>query len=387
MRGHRPQLWQLTVTIALVGFGCQLVAGIERPEGVPNPGMDARAANDPCEHANVPAPPKDDVPGANDLYVFVMRDMVMPLARDAGFDLDRACTCQPDLRDGAPACTTSSSSPICDGPGGIDNTFAGSAAIAALDVTQTGETTTDEGRPNTLIAVFNYNGQANDKTVSVAIIPTLGLRNPAAGCVDAPDRSPSVGPFLRPSRDGCDQWRPEPNTFITGSGGAFGFAQPGYVSNFRLVVEGVGEAAAPRKVAFLGHFVEMSDIKLVATLQRTADDQFALKDGRAVGRARIPTLAGAIGADKNRCRGPEWPAIKDTLCKALDVRSDVEEAPFNKPCNAFSMTWGFNGERALAEDVSLLDAASPFATNDCAEDVCPDAGCPLVGTPAQLCAK
>ena len=86
-----------------------------------------------------------------------------PVDGDRGFDLDHACTCGKDLKDGAPSCNVSGP-PLCDFANGIDDAFAALSTrrISLRLATRSGQNRERElnnGSKNVLLYLSDYNGK------------------------------------------------------------------------------------------------------------------------------------------------------------------------------------------------------------------------------------
>lgn len=255
-------LWLGLGGLSLATLSCQIILGLEEPTGAPvteappAPGEAGSDGGDPCPHSLRPPPPaKDDNPDLKNTYWFAARSVTAPIDQKAGpkgYDLDNACTCKADLHDGGPSCNAASV--VCDLDRGIDDSLGAalgefSRFPTAADAIKPVNANLQKGSRSLLVYVSEYNGLANDKSVSVAFVNAGGLYT-RMGCGDSGAERPLVETYAAipgdshtppgkaryaPAYDGCDRWSPEVGSF--GTAGRFpSYQSSAYVTDFQLVV-------------------------------------------------------------------------------------------------------------------------------------------------------
>lgn len=358
---------------------------------MPDPSVDAAIAPlvDPCAHARVPPRPN----GAGESkeskgYWLAAERIIVPFdAVDgvkSGLDLDESCTCQRDLRDGAPSCETKPAT--CDFDGGIDDAFtalaAGLPTEKLFDPGVAVNKKTAEGRRTLLFYIERYNGEANDSDVGLALVGSGGLYSDL-GCDDAPrGRDPDVTPPSEPDApgdryspawDGCDRWSP----FLGQTIGKYPDVQPvattkAYVADGRLVasVDAIG-------LNILGESARMRSGYLVAKLEKTPQGGLTM-DGFVTGRIPFADVVNIVGRTEARtgpgtltplCETSYWPLVGSTLCSARDLAEDPSRDGKGDPCNAMSAAIGFVAHPVRVSDVIFSGTERAIACD--ASVVCP----------------
>jgi hypothetical protein len=369
---------------ASAALACQVLLGIEEPVGVERPDVEVEAEpkppEDPCVHARPPAKPAvdDDPTGPQRDFWFSVQEIIFPLKGDAGvqpgFDLDDSCTCQANLHDGAPTCTTPSAVPvICDFDGGIDDSLAAmaiqySTSLPDFDLSGGIRRQIHTGQRTLLVYVGGYNGKANDSDVTVSLVGSGGLYS-NLGCDGVPrDAGPPVGlpdgapgPRYAPLWDGCDRWSPNTGLVIGEYPARVPVAlQEAWVTNHVLVMP-IKEVA----VELFGESAKVGNGYLVAQLVPEEGDPnktwrleglFAVRVRlidlvKLIGRTHISQ--GGAGDQAPLCEAAFWPQLLPTFCAAADVMESPSSDHQGATCNASSTTIGF-----IATQVQVSNA--PF---------------------------
>lgn len=375
---------------ALAVLSCQILLGVDEPAGVLRPDADvaAEAASivDPCAHALPPSPPvKDDDPSKQETFWFAVEELVLPLRPDAGvqpgLDLDRSCTCQHDLFDGAPPCVTPAANAVsCDFEGGVDDSLGRllqtyAALIPGFNVSKAVNRQISTGERGLLIYVGAYNGKANDQEVQVAFVRSGGLYSDL-GCNDQPRPTQSFpsspgapGTQRAPVWDGCDRWSPHPGLLLDKRPSRVPVTlKLGYVSNFSLVVE-VDQIG----LELLGASARAGNAYVVARIvpEETGDPNRRFRlDGFISGRVAFTELEKVVGRSEVResgelrplCQSALWPEIGSMLCTARDSMDSRTRDHEGESCNAVTGSFGFTAQQASVSDD---DFSNPISLSQC----------------------
>lgn len=388
MSSSRPRL--TLVGLAVATLSCQLIIGLERPEGTPpvleGPEVDA-GPEDPCKHSRGPkAPAKDDDLDTKKSYWFAAQHLTAPLPKGGvpgGLDLDNACTCGADLHDGGPSCV--SSKPICDPDGGVDDSLGSILGdiASSVDIDPLGPVNSNvaRGSRTLLLYVADYNGKANDTDVRVNFVNAGGLftnigcdGNPRSLDVtyrhDGTKRTPSDRDRYAPAFDGCDRWSPAK---ALGPGRIPGNLVRGYVRDHTLVVP-FDEVA----LDVFGNRATVSNVLMVATLVPEGE-RFRV-EGVIAGRVPFEELLQAIGGGqvnqgfedggyRAACEDPFWALfMQQRLCDAKDVMAAASEDFLGRRCDAVSVQLSFTMTESLLSD---FDFEGQLDTKVCPIPQCP----------------
>ncbi len=290
-----------------------------------------------------------------------------------GFDLDDACTCPEDDTCVPPA----GGERRCDKSEGRDNAF---GPLFGLVVNQFGSPDfatqrIRDGSYGAILALSQWNQQANDPLVTVGFFTSGGLDSP-------PDAGKS-----KPLFDGTDRWTIDPESLISGDQ-LIGedchtsarclprYADlKGYVKDDQLVAR---IDRAPFVVSTKsGRFeVELTSVILTAHIVREGGF-LRLERGELVGRsasgrllAAIGQLQDPVGGDGGLCHSATaYPLAKSTICDAVDIAAAPADDKTGKSCTAVSGGIGFTAVQALGGTV-FSTVRTP---NSCASfaDTCP----------------
>lgn len=384
-------LWVGLGGLTLATLSCQLILGLEEPTGTPvteappAPGEAGSDGGDPCPHSVRPPPPKkDDNPDLKNTYWFAARSVTAPLDQRAGpkgYDLDNACTCKADLHDGGPSCNAASV--VCDLDRGIDDSLGAalgefSRFPTAADAIKPVNANLQRGSRSLLVYVSEYNGLANDKSVSVAFVNAGGLYT-RMGCGDSGAERPLVETYAAipgdvhtppgkaryaPAYDGCDRWSPEVGSF--GSAGRFpSYQSSAYVTDFQLVV-----SVDKVTTAIFGNASAIQDALFVAKI--SPDGDHLKLEGILAGRMSIDDLLQAVGGTQAgngfedagypaACEQDYWPLVVPRLCAARDIMASPREDFLGRDCDAVSLNIGFTMIEAQIADFDFTNEAQKKA--------------------------
>ena len=184
-----------TVALSALVMSCQLLLGIRDADfdvadgGSSGDDGGIEASNEAGTSCSTPLPPRPPVgTGAGDggTYILAMKTIVLGGGPNAGFDLDRTCTCTAeDPAQARASCVHPKPKGGCDLDGGVDNallTITSGFAKASVDnFNDNINETLDCGRQTVLLVLQDYNGGPDDDDVVVFADPSFGIREPHAG--------------------------------------------------------------------------------------------------------------------------------------------------------------------------------------------------------------
>jgi hypothetical protein len=366
--------------MVLAGAGiaaCQLVLGIDRvdkPFDFGDGGADS-STPDLCAHtAPPPMPETDDDPNFELApFLLAVRRLDVSDAGGTGFDLDRVCTCdhRPGAAyDGGGSCRGGGGS-SCDDDGGVDN-----AALAnilkSFEVFQSFDQTLDVndkiagGNTTILLLISGYNGRANDKDISVALILSEGIRD-NKGC-DAGANPKYPGLFL-PGWCGNDIWTVDRDLVYQDAPPYQPvLATSGYVNQHRLVSSGENRVY---KMLFASASIDLGSPIAVGTLtplnddltprdpnsppRGTTDRLFSMEDGVFAGRLLERSLLEFAGSfplpgtpPTYVCTSSFFTEMKSQLCAARDIAASKSlDFDPKTPCSALSLAYRFSAVPAV----------------------------------------
>ena len=213
---------------------------------------------------------------------------ITPVAPDGGeapvigYDLDGLCTGLEPPNNGAPCAAPEGGTTPTDKAGGVDNSFQSAFEkffLFSSDPNDKGASSFNKairaGQQTTLLALIDYNGEANDSVVKISLTPSAGLQSPG----DGGDGGPSW--------DGQDRW-----TYVSEAAFIGDVPVPlstGYVANDVLVVN-----FAELKLAFGEFALTLHDAVVTATIAREGTVR-SLHNGTIAGRAGANDLIRATG--------------------------------------------------------------------------------------------
>jgi hypothetical protein len=418
------------VGAALAAFAsaaaCQLLAGIEDdhftvapdgggtpapPDGSSNAPPEASAPVDLCPHRVAPPPPSGITGGVDNLpYVIAVDHFDFSGLNDAGaaigFDLDHACTCFSGLTDheGGASCTSPNGASNCDEEGGIDNGIKPIIELFAKALQQVGDLGATQqrlahcGREALILVLRNYNGLANDDTVSlgplisngiVELLPDSGAPTPDLRCTVGLDAGVDGGDLTFTSKaDGTDVWSHSQSALTSSVPGdpvpskLFG----GYVSNWILVVTYRDEDVLP--LSFGATEIDVRSGVLTAELvpldannaaipikdgvPESNPVSFGLQNGVLAGRVNASQFVGVAGVTPMglsdggdvtlACNDPNFMYTKALLCENTDIPSKAQSDFTNVTCDAISVVLGFTGTSAHLGTVTREPVPPPSSS-------------------------
>jgi hypothetical protein len=337
-------------------------------------GVDA----DGCNHAVPAAPPAQSSPGgAAVTFVAALRTITGIEPGDAGvvlgFDLDGVCTCP-----GPPSCRSQAIPPAqnCDQPGGRD--LQGNGLLSIFDqaysaMSPYGNITQHValGRIGILFYIGDYNGEADDTQVTVAIYSSDGLPLVDGGTGDS-------GTNAVPRWDGTDRWLVDSDSFITSAplDGGFQYA-PTYVTATAYVSQSTFVANLPGLVLRLPFGeVPLQSVIATARIVPDGDGGYDLQQGQLVARMSTATifhvLAQAVDSTGQFLCGtnPSYVELRTAVCQGADIMATPAADNTDAGCNAISITVGFTASAAQMGAPSTLgpaEAGCDGAIDDCVQ--------------------
>lgn len=382
MRRHAIMLALVAATVG----ACQILVGIEDEIGVPRPDAGESIAadaddtpEDPCRKHHPPPPPSPDALPKNDSkqrLIFAIRSFsALPGGKpNIGYDLDGRCTGDPNSTTSDSPCKPPGDGNVTDQDGGIDNALGksfGSFSIvsdAEDPIAVAANRNIERGRFTNIIALSDYNGEANDDDVGSLLVMSYGLS--WTGCNERKDSGTDDDP-LEPKWDGCDAWSYAPG-FITRVPEPIWEVVSGYVTDNQLVVRG------PRmKLGLLVGELEIHGAVLTARIERKEDGTFVLKDGIVAGRADASNVIAAVqyleieGEPICKLDDSRFELARSIICKARDLPlSPGDDGKEDQACNALSFAFGFEAE--LAELGEERDSPIEVCNSDGRDFTCPD---------------
>lgn len=327
---------------------CGLLLGLEAPEGTEPPPATPTAADaaalppsDPCRHASVPGPPPTDDAPAKTLPAFWLA--VHTAGNATGKDLDGVCTCTGGagaVFDGGASCAPRAGGAVaCDEADGVDNGVRAWLGSPASPVTVRPEEdlarAASRGERTVLLRVDGYNGEANDRAVTVGIALADGLFvaqcDATASLTGAADAGPTCDGdgICRPGWRGCDKWHPlagqTEGTTTVPVRQASGFVRDGVLVarlDAELVLPLVPGAATP---------VSIAGVLVTGRLEPVpspAGPRFRLRDAVLGGRVPLGGLVASFqGVATDAGRLCELPEALRTAATELCRRADVVRQP------------------------------------------------------------
>lgn len=348
---------------AAAAAACQLLVGIDdRTVYTPGDGGGPEGSTaDPCNGVGTPpAPPPstsspaDKVDAVFALYAVDTGTDAGTALRPWGFNLDSTCTCP-----GPASCTPPNGTKFCDYEGGVDDegefVFTDlQKAVATLAPDAAGffadslfNTALQGGKSGLLIRVREYNGQADDALVKVAIYSSPGYDT----LIDA-----------GPGWDGGDPWRID-QSYVGGSVDAPVYEVGGWVANYTLVaspaqipiVIGSSSAQPVRLRLDTGH--------IMAKILMSGGAPVGL-DGTLAGRWKavdflqgLQEVPDPVNMGSNLCgTSLTYTVIRNAVCAHRDLMANKDYDNQNAICDAVSFGIGFQARRAA---FGAITAAKP----------------------------
>jgi len=342
-------------SIAIIAH-CAL-EGVNQVETLPagGAGDGGHGAGAVCEHALVPTPPDAHTDGGTE-FIVALRHINMSEAPDGGpigYDLDKTCTCQGQ----SSSCKLPEDADGCDLPGGRDNSLTPmidllSFTLGITDLSMLYNSMVEQGDWSLLLRVRDYNGEADDERVAVAVFSTDGLGTP-------------------PGWDGNDEWPVTTSSLEPGGT----LEDPLFFDPFAYVAGGILVASLPElDFIFSGSSgylaIKMSSGFITGRIEPHGAG-YALRDAVMTGRVAVPDLFAAVSTvhldGGSLCRNdPAYGMARAALCNRRDLT--VTALAPTMPCDAIS--WGLAFEAEPARLGTIVAAAVP------------DSGCPPATDPA-----
>jgi hypothetical protein len=282
-----------------------------------------------------------------------------------GFDLDGVCTCP-----GPPSCLQPPGArESCDDDAGRDHIgiqlFRQLGSVAATGNVQI-NLGLKAGQYGLLISVDNYNGTANDTSVSVSVYVSNGV----SGVQD--------GGMPQPQHDGTDRWTIDPGSLISPPPDGFNCDNPNsacsarytdpyaYVANYVMVAVLDFPLSFGVRSFLGGAVMDLKSAYLVGTLTpyffSSGGQSYQLTNGTIAGRwptqrllsnlATIPVPDGGF-----LCGNSAYDLLKGYVCQVADITSSPRSDIMGAPCDAVSMALPFSADPARLGEVYTVPRA------------------------------
>ena len=403
----------ITAAISAFAVACEIISGLDSNRFTTAP-ADAASEGGPTEDAPssvdllctkggpVEKPTATDKGGALSFIVaFSDFDIAGVDGGAEGYNLDRRCSCDPELQngDGNKSCLLPSTQVTpngCDLDGGIDNSLR-AAAEAAPNGTLLFATEREAfkcGDSTILLLVRDYTGEADDREVHVTAIPSYGLqfvRNSDAG-------SDPACRHMKPSFTSNDIWKIESGFVSTNPDSGVPDPNPnpglnfrsGYVKNFRFVVDLRNDdyklpfvfASQRLQVAtpvISGDLVPVREdnseipIENGAITDLAAVRGFKVKNGLVTGRVAAESVNTVVGnaliGGAPLCQlggGETYNGIRDSICAARDIRTAAGDDGLGFPCDGLSLAFYFEAAPAsIGTQSDPLDVGDASCATSC----------------------
>jgi hypothetical protein len=358
--------------VAAVGatIGCEVLVGIhDRAAATTDPDAgDAReVASDVgpveaqidggCARAFPPPRPTTDDGTQNLQLVLATRTTDYGVRLDAGlqpfgYDLDGLCTCP----DPAPCAPFMPGTMQCDLPHGIDNAMAAllqqltDVSHGHFDLTGYGDALA-QGVWGLVLQISNYNGGANDTSVTVEVFPSNGTvaRDWDSGAwVVGADAGTAV-----PLWDGLDVWSLDYDSKL-GQTPRY-FDTSAYVADHTLVAH-VDYPLRSASIGMSPSAITTTLVDQVITGTLVSDgSSFHIENGITAGRWPVRDLSYALAELPDQlisgaytCPGGfTYGQVKSLVCQAADIPSDPSQTDPRYVCDALSVGTAFTAYPAL----------------------------------------
>ncbi len=365
---------------AIWGFD-DLKPGMIGPDGGGDGDMDGIAPACPLAKPAI-APGGADVSGidflsaARSVDIGVHRADAGSFPFDGFYDLDDTCTyCRSNVdscRRSKSALAAGATDPTCDSDGGVDNV--GTDLLRRLNLYVMNDRLTSEnadnwlaaGRFTMLVAVRGYNGQANDPTVIVDLIPSFGMGTTTNGG--------PITSYSKPTFTKADQWTYWPQLAKNLNGLPIAIA-PNVGDSQAYVRDNILVAHFPNAY-FVIQFQILTDNPLILHVtDAVVTARIVLPDGGTDGyldngrfAGKWPTgdalrVIGTWSKDDglvDLCPGDGFYAtIKDKLCARRDVYIGTQSSAI--PCDGISIGFGLRTAPATLGAPSTFG----FTTSKC----------------------
>jgi hypothetical protein len=339
--------------------------------GATEAGADGDTARPACLPQLPPEPPALADDPNDDVDLTFALDRLTIDDPNAGYDLDRQCTCQGDSDEGS--CRGHRVTCDVDGGRGVDNALAQIFRVASAANAGLGNSSPENVQRRILAGEFTvvarvqrYNGVRNDRRLryityvsngTVMAVDDAGLD---AGTVplstDGGENRMTIDPASVRFPDAAVPWD-QPTEFNDDA----------YIRDETLVVK-IGRG----RIGFGELQMDVTDATLTGRLLRSP---WRIEEGRITGRLATSTFLRALGAIQPGGQGSyvcpgsaAFEVVKVFACPGQDIRSDPQLDNRGQDCDALSFGLGFHAVSATIVGVRARDPV----VNGCA-DASPDA--------------
>ncbi|MDI3285278.1 hypothetical protein [Polyangium sp. 15x6] len=322
--------------------GCQVVAGIpdELSLGAGGGGTGGAAM---CVRDEIPEPPTAAGAGGEGEFVVALRTIDMEKGlNDAlpGLNLDGLCSCTEDKR-GCESVDPSDDKGYCDDDSGHDAaSYALFGALAYLmqvdDMSSFLRGLAESGQWSVLLRVRGYSGGSDDDQVEVGWYGSLGLSTSPEW--QGADTWSIRQEFLAPLP--MDPYAPQ---FVDGAA---------YVTGGKLVARLPQAPLVITDGALTSIRAALSNLVLVARIDRTADGRYQLREGRIGAKLPVSELFPTLASFRDTKGNPLctdatlYPATRQITCRAADVLL-ADATDKDTPCEALSFGMNFEADAVM----------------------------------------
>ena len=356
------------IGITALVVACQVLAGLEdRHVGVVTPVSDAgdAAPLDPCSLLGTPPRPgaQTSSPGDALTITLALSRVDFGLKPDAGvfgLNLDTTCTCP-----GQDSCRRPpDAGRSCDDDGGIDNAartiFQKVNLLAPASTEDLANDALAKGLYGALLQVRKYNGKADDSAVDVAVYSSLGTEG-------------SATPLL----NGNDKWTIDSTSVKGPNQDAVTVDTGAFVSGGVLVMSiGIPIQISTGSGATLTTITIPLEYSYVAGKLQQSNGVWTLSAVLA-GRWVAAKLLGSFSTLNDPNGDPlcgqnvYYQALKNEVCKAVDLPARADQDKSGQPCNALGTGLHFDAVEAKLGTVGVRPPDKDAGCGNNWTDDCP----------------
>jgi hypothetical protein len=353
-------------------LGFERFTDLERADGATPPKdgatteVDAPPIDPRCEGSRRPPARPDDAGAGTSLASFSLAVSTFDIGIDpsptqvataVGLDIDGVCTV--DLA--SSSCTTNVGQVpfnafVADKPGSVDNAGFGLLRLLGAQYESLAPAAINEylkrGVFGFMIDIEDYNGEANDSSVKVALRPTLGIKPRADG-------------GTVPAFDGKDEWVINEEYSLADAVGRGKFLDvDAYVRDGVLVAQ-YSEAVFPISKDTSNNIlpIKLRDLTMMANIVKAPGgwelQKGLLAGGWATEDAFVAIRNYSFAEDPNvpLCDQPDYErAFRQKMCEGRDLPARLT-SPKTAPCESVSTGFSFAAKQAINSESSRFRSA------------------------------